>query len=317
MPGLPPIPSFRGFRRQLLLLRLMIVLPLVPLAVITFWLPPRWQLVSWSMMLVITAATVFIGSLSVKRIIRTLEHRETELWTTHEQLITADRLASVGMMAASVAHEVNNPLTTIRVLIHSVHEQLPLTDPRRADLDVVQAEIDKIRALILRLLQFAKPREPELAAASLSDILARVVDLIRPQAQMQNVTLVEHYESLPPIWADGGQLGQVFLNILLNAGEAVPPGGTIRLSTHSAGADSVGATIWNSGPGLAPGLEERIFEPFFTTKATGTGLGLSIARMIVEKHHGSIRAIGHGPDGTSFRISLPLGSAEGTVDGRQ
>jgi signal transduction histidine kinase len=277
----------------------------------------RWR---WALLLaviMVTATALGMGMLLVNRMVRTLEQREAELWTIHEQLITADRLASVGMMAASVAHEVNNPLTTIRVLIHSVHEQLTPTDPRRADLDVVQAEIDKIRALILRLLQFAKPREPEFASVQLNDVLARVVDLIRPQAQMQNVTLVENYEALPPLWVDGSQLGQVFLNILLNAFEAVPQGGSIRVTTHAVGHDGVGATVWNSGPGLAPGLEERIFEPFFTTKATGTGLGLSIARMIVDNHHGTIRAVGHGPDGTSFRITLPLGASEGASDGKR
>ncbi|MBI3872118.1 MAG: hypothetical protein HY304_03460 [candidate division Zixibacteria bacterium] len=307
-----------GLRRRLYLLRLLIVLPVLVAGGFAYWsynLFPtpsgasgvwgEWRLFTLLLLIGLVAAGAGVVMSLVNRVVRALEDREADLSTSQQQLITADRLASVGMMAASVAHEVNNPLTTIKVLIHTVHEKLPKTDPRRADLDIVLTEIDKIKVLILRLLQFARPREPEFSAVDLNSILSRVVDLIRPQAQAQKLSVRERYTPLSPLRADGPLLGQAILNILLNALDATPAGGTIRVSTDGGSDGLIHATIHNTGDGLAAGLEERVFDPFFTTKAAGTGLGLSIGRMIVDKHAGTIRAVGHGANGTSFEISLP------------
>ncbi len=250
---------------------------------------------------------VTASNLAVNR----LDQRELEQRTTHQQLITADRLASVGMMAASVAHEINNPLTTIKVLIHSLREHLSDQDTHRNDLGIVLAEIDKIKAIVLRFLQFARPRDPEFAAVDLSDTLTRIVALIGPQAQGKGLAITESYEeNTEPVWADAAQIGQVFLNILLNAVDATPPRGGIRVSMAPGETHTVEIRIWSSGPGLPPELEERIFEPFFSTKPTGTGLGLSIARTIVGKHRGTISAKGHGDGGTSFLISLQTNEQE-------
>jgi signal transduction histidine kinase len=267
--------------------------------------------VLWSLLVVIVVLgaglSVIIANVTVSR----LERRERELRTTHQQLITADRLASVGMMAASVAHEINNPLTTIKVLIHSLQEHLAEDDVRRDDLGIVLAEIDKLKALVLRFLQFARPREPEFSSVDLGVTLSRIVSLIRPQVQGKGLTLVERYDdSAGAVWADGAQVGQVFLNILLNAVDATPTGGEIHVTMEPGAEGSVAASIWNSGPGLPDELKDRIFEPFFSTKPTGTGLGLSIARTIVSKHQGTIQATGHGEKGTSFVISLPARSQE-------
>jgi signal transduction histidine kinase len=241
----------------------------------------------------------------VYRIVRTLQEREEQLQTRNQQLITADRLASVGTMAASIAHEVNNPLTTIKILIHSLKEEIPANMSAREDLEIVQGEIDKISMLVLRLMQFARPSDPELSVTDLGLTLGRVVELIRPKAQMAGIVIHEHRKAIPPVLADPAQIGQVFLNILLNAVDATPQGGTIKVITDVASTGEVVVTIWNSGTGLDPALADRIFDPFFTTKATGTGLGLSIAHMIMDKHNGTIRALGHGDSGTSFRITLP------------
>jgi signal transduction histidine kinase len=263
----------------------------------------RWVL--WLTMGIIFLLAVGVSTMVANITVRTLERREVELRTTSEQLITADRLASVGMMAASVAHEINNPLTTIKVLIHSLREQTLPADPKNGDLGIVAGEIDKIKALVLRFLQFARPREPEFSPVRLDEILSRIASLMRPQAQINGVDLTEHYDpQAGTVWADAAQIGQVFVNILLNALEAAPHGGEVRISTAPAGENSVKVTIWNSGPGLPDELRERIFEPFFSTKPTGTGLGLSIARIIVDKHQGTLSAQGHGEKGTSFIITL-------------
>lgn len=271
----------------------------------------RWRIVIWSVVLGTIGFGFWLSTTRAHRMVRRLEEREIELRTSHEQLITADRLASVGMMAASMAHEVNNPLTTIKILIHSVRDQLPAGDRLRGDLDIARTEIDKIKALVLRVLQFARPSDLEFATVDLNSILRRVVALIRPQAQGHELTVIEDLEvDLPAVRADGPQMGQVFLNVLFNAVEAAPRGGRIRVTTSSGDGDCVTATIWNSGQGIAPGLTERVFDPFFSTKATGTGLGLPIARIICEKHSGSIRAEGHGEAGTSFHVKLPRESSE-------
>lgn len=263
----------------------------------------RWVL--WLTMGIIFMLAVGTSTALANYTVRLLERREIELRTTNEQLITADRLASVGMMAASVAHEINNPLTTIKVLIHSLREQTPPRDQKHGDLGIVAAEIDKIKALVLRFLQFARPREPEFSPVRLDEILSRIASLMRPQAQIEGIELTEQYDPQAGlVWADGAQIGQVFVNILLNALEATPHSGEIRISTARAGEEAVVSTIWNSGPGLPDELRERIFEPFFSTKPTGTGLGLSIARIIVDKHQGSLSAQGHGENGTSFIVTL-------------
>jgi signal transduction histidine kinase len=262
-----------------------------------------WTIFLAALVLIILA--VAYGVTRVYRIVHTLQEREEQLQTRNQQLITADRLASVGTMAASIAHEVNNPLTTIKILIHSLKEDIPANVPAREDIEIVQGEIDKISMLVLRLMQFARPSDPELGVIDLELTLGRVVELIRPKAQMAGIVIHEHRKAVPPVMADPAQMGQVFLNILLNAVDATPPGGTIKVITEAAKTGEVVVTIWNSGAGLDPALADRIFDPFFTTKATGTGLGLSIAHMIMDKHNGTIRAIGHGDSGTSFRITIP------------
>lgn len=309
-PATSPILS--GLRRQLQIIWLTIAVPAVLVGLGALWL---WfkvvehnVAVSWAIffaaLMLITIAVAY-GVLRVYRIVHTLQEREEQLQTRNQQLITADRLASVGTMAASIAHEVNNPLTTIKILIHSLKEDIPATMSAREDLEIVQGEIDKISMLVLRLMQFARPSEPALGVTDLGLTLGRVVELIRPKAQMAGIVIHEHSKTIPPVLADPAQMGQVFLNILLNAVDATPHGGTIKVITDTAATGDVVVTIWNSGTGLDPSLADRIFDPFFTTKATGTGLGLSIAHMIIDKHNGTIRAIGHGDSGTSFRLTLP------------
>ncbi|GAB4322931.1 MAG: hypothetical protein Kow0074_14730 [Candidatus Zixiibacteriota bacterium] len=265
----------------------------------------------WS---VIVAIVLLGGGIAVAMsnlTVRRLERREQELQTTHEQLITADRLASVGMMAASMAHEINNPLTTIKVLIHSLHQRSGANPALETDFNIVLSEIDKIKALVLRFLQFARPRDPEFSAVRLDEILSRIAGLIRHQAQSQGILIFEKYDAtLGTVWADGSQIGQMFLNILLNALDATPPGGEVHIAASVADADTACVTIWNSGPGLPEEIKERIFEPFFSTKTTGTGLGLSIARTIIEKHGGEISAQGHGENGTTFTMRLRRRAAD-------
>lgn len=309
-------PSLQSLRRQLHVIWLTIAVPaaLVGLGAIWFWVEVVEHEIAiyWTVFfaaLLLTAIAVAYGVYRVHGMFTALQEQDEQLQTRNQQLITADRLASVGTMAASIAHEVNNPLTTIKILIHSLKQDIPSNQRAREDLEIVQGEIDKISTLVLRLMQFARPSEPELGVTDLGLTLGRVVELIRPKAQLSGIIVHDHRQAIPRVIADPAQMGQVFLNILLNAVDATPQGGTIKVMADKTENGEVAITIWNSGPGLDPALADRVFDPFFTTKATGTGLGLSIAHMIMDKHKGTIRAIGHGTSGTSFRVTLPV--AEG------
>ena len=231
-----PSPLLSGLRRQLHVIWLTIAVPavLVGLGALWFWFEvvEHEVAVYWTAFfaaLVLITIAVSYGVYRVYRVVRTLQEREMQLQTSNQQLITADRLASVGTMAASIAHEVNNPLTTIKILIHALKENIPASEPTRADLEIVQNEIDKISTLVLRLMQFARPSEPELVLTDLNLTLGRVVELIRPKAQLAGIVIHEHRKPIPKVMADPAQMGQVFLNLLLNAVDATPVGGTINV----------------------------------------------------------------------------------------
>ncbi len=246
---------------------------------------------------------VAISALLLYGLISRLSRRISE---SESRLAHADRLASVGTMAASVAHEVNNPLTTIKLLIHTHRDRLSASDSGRKDLDVALSEIDKIRALILRFLQFARPGEPEWSSVRVEDVVRRVTNLVRPQAASRQIHISEGYSCHGAlVRADSMQLGQVVLNLLLNAVEAAPEGGSIEVETRIPEEGGVRVRVWNSGQALPDELGEKIFEPFFTTKAQGTGLGLAIASAMVQKHGGSIYARGLPAGGTELVLDLP------------
>jgi signal transduction histidine kinase len=242
-----------------------------------------------------------------RRILRRLEQRDRQAARRSEQLIAADKLATVGSMAASVAHEINNPLTTINVLIHNLFEESPPDEPQRMDLNIALDEIAKIKNIILRFLEFARPQEPEFSEVQVNDVVHRFCQLMRHQAAAKRISIVERLDdNLPPVVADPSQIDQAILNIMFNALEATPVQGTIELSTARAAHQSVSVRVFNTGPELEPELEKKIFEPFFSTKAQGTGLGLSIVRMIMDRHGGEVTAAAVPGQGTEFILTLSV-----------
>ena len=254
-------------------------------------------------------ASITFALVAARRIVRHLEQRDRRSAERSEQMITADKLSTVGIMAASVAHEINNPLTTINVLVHNLCEETPPEMPQRMDLNIVLDEIAKIKNIVLRFLEFAGPQEPEFSEVDINQMARRYCQLMRHQTAARGIELSEHVgDDVPPIVADAAQIGQVILNVLLNAIEATPPQGKIELSTACSTRHrrAVCVRIGNTGPELKPEFYEKIFEPFYSTKAQGTGLGLSIARMIVERHGGSITAAGVPGKGTEFVVTLPV-----------
>ncbi len=226
-----------------------------------------------------------------------------------DQLMAADKLATVGSMAASVAHEINNPLTTINVLIHNLAEGMPAEAPERMDLQIALDEIAKIKNTILRFMEFARPQEPELTRVDINELVRRYHQLARQQTSARQLEFVENLrDPIPPINADPAQIGQALLNILLNAIDATPAGGRVELSTNYDHDGHVTVTIFNSGLELRPELAEKIFEPFYSTKAHGTGLGLSIVKMIMDFHRGEVTAAAVPGRGTAFTLVFPVSS---------
>lgn len=254
-------------------------------------------------MLIILLLLVFVVS---RRTQKYLERQENEIVKHKEQLIYSEKMASVGMMATALTHEINNPLTTIKVLIQSLFAELPENDERKKDLDIILEEIDTINKLSYRFLQYAKPQEPQIKEADINDIIKKVVELLNYQIDKNKLDLkLQLDENLPKIYLDGNQIGQVILNILLNAIQAEPYEGGISVTTY-ADKDYCNIKITNFNTYLPEELRTRIFEPFFTTKSKGTGLGLAIAKTVLENHNGIIKCESNPTDGTSFIIKLPL-----------
>lgn len=229
-----------------------------------------------------------------------------------ERLVRSARLAAVGEMAAGVAHELNNPLTTVTGFSELLLEQVAVESPMRADLELVLNEARRARGVVRRLLDFSRPSEILRVQADLNEELLHVMGLAHHLARTGGVEMqVTLWEDLPPVRVDRAQMHQVFLNLIQNAVQAMPEGGRLTLGTRlqeQAGETFVTATFADTGPGIAPENLGQIFEPFFTTKPAGrgTGLGLSVSYGIVADHGGFIEAASPPEQGATFTVWLPL-----------
>ena len=222
-----------------------------------------------------------------------------------EGLRRHEKLAALGRLSAGLAHEIRNPLNTLAVLSYAMIEQASQSDPRLADLEVVRDEVRRMSLLLDQFLDFARPRPPRFRRHRIDEILEETLLLIGAEAAKRGVRLERSWaEGTVPVWADGDQLKQVFLNLLLNAMQAMPEGGWLRAATSRA-AGGVVVEIRDSGPGIDPAVRERLFEPFVTTRAGGTGLGLPISARIVEGHSGELRLESEPGGGTAAIVWLP------------
>jgi two-component system sensor histidine kinase HydH len=229
-----------------------------------------------------------------------------------------DRLAALGGMAAVLAHEIRNPLGAIKGLAQFLGEKTS-GDPTRAEMtQTIARETTRLERLVNDLLTYGRPRPPERQAMDLAALVDRVLPLLGPAAAEAGVTVRANVaRGIPPISGDPEQLQQLFGNLLLNAIQAMPNGGVVRVSavtspsTSSRAASAPGDQTWidvcveDSGPGIPEADVPHIFEPFFTTRVKGTGLGLAICRQIAEAHGGTIRIASTGPGGTRIQVTLP------------
>ncbi|MBI3086781.1 MAG: HAMP domain-containing protein [candidate division NC10 bacterium] len=266
----------------------------------------------------------------------------------HQRLARAERLATLGELAASLAHEVKNPLAGIAGAIQVMADELPEADPKREIMREILEQVHRLDKTVRDLLAFARPGKPDIGPCDIHQVLDRVLILLAENPAAKQVRVVRAYQpGVPSLDADSKQLGQVFLNLLLNAIQAMPTGGSVTIATRlvrngdrqsvvastgqfggtersdrrdqltnrlmyqsTSPSDGrwVEVTLTDTGPGIPPHLLQDIFNPFFTTKHRGSGLGLSVSRRIVEDHGGWIEAESSPGQGATFRVWLPVGA---------
>ncbi len=237
------------------------------------------------------------------------EKKATEqLRAAQQQLVDSERLAALGEMSAKVAHEINNPLGIIKnyllLIKRSIHDNVE----GRNYTDVVSQEISRIARIVRELLDFHRPNGMVFKQTNVASVVNEVLQLMEHQRQKQKIELVRRFDpNCSPVDASPEHLKQVFMNLIINACDAMPDGGTLEISTETVG-DNLSVRFEDTGPGIPPDLIPRIFEPFFTTKESdrGSGLGLSVCYGIIKKHKGSI-TYRNTDDGGCFDILLPTG----------
>nr|HPI73533.1 ATP-binding protein [bacterium] len=233
----------------------------------------------------------------------------TTLQKTQQQLVQSEKLASVGQLAAGVAHELNNPLGGILIYSGLLLEQVDKESRQAKDLQRIMAETDRCRRIVRGLLDFSRQTRIDAAIVNLNKILSSTLALVTEQAMFLNIQVVQQLEdSLPNVLVDVGQIQQVFLNIILNAADAMNGRGTLSVrSRTSPEGDCVLVSFTDTGSGMTAEIISRIFEPFFTTKprGQGTGLGLAIAYGIVQRHHGDILVASQPGMGSTITVKLP------------
>jgi two-component system, NtrC family, sensor kinase len=242
-----------------------------------------------------------------------LAQSHKDLRETQQQLIQSEKMASVGQLAAGVAHEINNPLGTILLYSHMILEKLEQKDSRREELDTIAKEATRCRDIVRGLLDFARQRKLQVENVDVNKILEEGLSLVAAQPAFQKVEIAKTLDpSLPATEGDPVQLKEVFLNILSNAGEAMPEGGRVTVVSRfrEAGSHPIEIMIRDTGQGIPQENLNKLFMPFFTTKkiGQGTGLGLAIAYGIVKMHRGSIEVQSKVGEGTTFWVKLPAES---------
>ncbi|MBW8865578.1 MAG: GAF domain-containing protein, partial [Verrucomicrobia bacterium] len=225
-----------------------------------------------------------------------------------EQLRQNEKLSALGLLAAEVAHEIRNPLTVMKLLYHSLNLKFDAKDPRTKDAQVIEAKIEHINKIVEQILDFARTTEPNFAPVHLNDLIDELGLLVRHKLANQNIKLVRDLQSdLPLALGDAPQLEQAFLNLILNAAEAMPEGGTLTIKTAALPTAQVAVSFKDTGGGMSKEQRDRAFKTILaTTKAKGTGLGLAIVGRIVETHHGQIEIQSRIGRGTTMRITLPV-----------
>jgi len=233
----------------------------------------------------------------------------TEIKDLNEEVARHKRLAALGKLSAGIAHEIRNPLSSIRGLAQFVYNSFSKTDERKEDLNTIIQEVDRLNKLVVQVLDFAKLKKPNLARFSLNDLIRKITELFKIELKDKQIKFnLELSPDISQIQADEDQVRQILMNVIINAIQAIPQKGEIKIKTEKAllkGEPAIKLIIEDSGIGIPEKDFTQIFDPFFSTKEKGSGLGLSIVYKLVEAHQGEIKVESKEGEGTKFVIFLP------------
>jgi two-component system, NtrC family, sensor histidine kinase HydH len=230
----------------------------------------------------------------------------TELQRARQDALRAERLAAVGELAAGVAHEIRNPLTSVKLLLQNASKKGGEAALKGKNLEIVGDEVARMERTIQRLLDFARPPRLHRRVHDLSSTIRRALQLTRGLTDMHKVQVIEHYPETP-VWVDGDpeQLDRVFINLIMNSIDAMAAGGNLCIDLKSGKNGTCQVAVSDTGPGIPPDILQRIFEPFVTTKDKGVGLGLAISRRVIQEHQGTLEASNPPEGGACFVVELP------------
>jgi signal transduction histidine kinase len=219
------------------------------------------------------------------------------------------RLAALGKLSAGIAHEIRNPLSSIRGLAQFVYNSFPKTDERKEDLSTIIQEVDRLNKLVIQVLDFAKLKKPNLTRFSLNNLIRKIAELFKLEIKDKQIEFnLKLSPDISQIQADEDQVRQILMNVIINAIQAIPKKGEIKIKNEKGllrGKPAIKLIIEDSGIGIPEKDFNQIFDPFFSTKEQGSGLGLSIVYKLVEAHQGEIKVESKEEEGTKFVIFLP------------
>ena len=261
---------------------------------------------------VITTSSVVMGALFlallfvVKRGESIIEKRAQERLKLKEQLSRAEHLSTLGEMVAGISHEIRNPLGIIKSSSELLKKKMAGYDPSSSIPDIIIEESIRLNNIITDFLNFAKPKIPNLMACNVEAVLEKNINFLASHTEKEGYSVEKHYDNnIPEITADSDMLYQAFLNILINAMQAMPEGGKIHVAVQST--DNIVKIFFeDEGEGISQDIMEKIWDPFFTTKAKGTGLGLGIVKNIIESHNGGIQISARPGAGARVKVELPV-----------
>jgi signal transduction histidine kinase len=250
-------------------------------------------------------------SKSVQGLIEDVDHTYLELEKSREHLIHSEKMAMVGKLAASMAHSIRNPFTSVKMRLFSLGRSMNLSEAQKDDIRVISEEIRHIDNIVQNFLEFSRPPRLKMQLISPSAVVDSAIQLLEHRLKSYNVEVkIIRDTDLPPIQVDPEQLKEAFVNLIINACEAMENGGTIiiieEVSTETPDKQKVIIRLSDDGPGIPKLIREKLFQPFFSTKEEGTGLGLSVVSRIIHEHDGKIEISSKEGKGTTFVIYFPL-----------
>jgi signal transduction histidine kinase len=246
----------------------------------------------------------------VHDLIENVDEAQSKLERSQEHLLQSEKMATVGKLAAGVAHSIRNPLTSVKMRLFSLGRTLDFTPTQHEDFEVISEEIRHIDTIVANFLEYSRPPKLTMQKISPSEVVDLALQLLRHRLESYNVVVkVRRARPLPEVWADPDQLKEVLVNLLTNACEAMGSGGAIIIREGESFLQSVGQVVTiqvsDNGPGIPESVQDKIFQPFFTTKEEGTGLGLSIAARILGEHGGWLDIESREGQGATFTLNLP------------